>query len=180
MIFSPTRFITLTLGKMTLTQYYSEGMIVPQFWPHKSLFFHSQNHFDSNMTLNYFDSNVTQNHFDSNGTQNITFRYLFENLQEQLNKNLSVECPQFTTLFTTVDVNTFADKFGSVLRKSAAYWRSLNFLEKLSEKMDELVQAKLNQDAKCDELVAVLYCQHCSPHHTVMPCADECSAFANT
>lgn len=153
MIFSPIRFITLTLGRMTLTQFFSEGMIVPKFWPHKSLIFQSQN---------------------------VTFRYLFENLQEQLNKNLSMECPQFTSLFTIVDVNTFADKFGSVLRKSAAYWRSLNFLEKLSEKMDELVQAKLNQDAKCDELVAVLYCQHCSAHHNVMPCADECSAFANT
>ena len=56
MIFSPIRFITLTLGKMTSTQYYSEGMILTKFWPHKSLIFHSKNHYDSNVTQNHFDS----------------------------------------------------------------------------------------------------------------------------
>lgn len=111
-------------------------------------------------------------------------RHLFQNIHEILNLKVPENCPNaskkpaFPQMLTIGEVNAFADAFGTILRKTSAYWRSLKFVSRFHGEVEELIEHKLMNDQSCDEFVSVLYCGHCSAHHSVHPCSAECTETA--
>ena len=107
---------------------------------------------------------------------------MFQNVKSILNSDLKSkfpDCVEDVDLFAADAVDSFADSFGEVLKKTSAYWRSLKFISNLHHYIDELIELKVKNDESCDNYVSVLYCRHCHAHHNILPCADECLTTAS-